>query len=140
MSKVYDQLMKSGNFTGVQNKEQSSEGIDSVGELVRMCEEKGFIPRYYTDGPQDNIDKILLDMQRYTRTLVTEEMGLGNMIESSLKQIQMDREKEMQANAEDEEERELEKEIFKYDEDDELTDKDYEDYFESQNNLKESDT
>ena len=79
-------------------------------------------------------------MQRYTRTLVTEEMGLGNMIESSLKQIQMDREKEMQANAEDEEERELEKEIFKYDEDDELTDKDYEDYFESQNNLKESDT
>lgn len=79
-------------------------------------------------------------MQRYTRTLVTEEMGLGNMIESSLKQIQMDREKEMQANAEDEEERELEKEIFKYDEDDELTDKDYEDYFERQNNLKESDT
>ncbi|MBO7079835.1 MAG: hypothetical protein J6W64_08525 [Bacilli bacterium] len=47
MSKVYDSLMKSGKFTAAQNKAESGEYVDSVGELVMVCEEDGFIPRYY---------------------------------------------------------------------------------------------
>jgi len=49
MSKVYDQLMKSGKFTAAQNKADSGEYVDSISELVEICETEGFIPRYYID-------------------------------------------------------------------------------------------
>jgi len=38
MSKVYDSLMKSGKFTAAQNKAEKGEFVDSVGELVALCE------------------------------------------------------------------------------------------------------
>ena len=94
MVKMYDMLMKSGKFTASQNKAENGEYVDSVAELVAMCEKDGFIPRYYTDGPQDKVDRTLQDFQKYTRTLVTEEMNLGNLIEQAVKQIQIDKEKE----------------------------------------------
>lgn len=94
LSKVYDSLMKSAKFTAAQNKAESGEFIDSVGELVALCEEQGFIPRYHTEEPQDIVDKTLSDLKRYSYRLVTEEMGLGNMIESALKQMQRQEEEE----------------------------------------------
>ena len=100
MIKMYDQLMKSGKFTAAQNKGMNGEYVDSISELVAICEAEGFIPRYYTDGPQDKVDSTLMDIQNYTRTLVTEEMNLGNLIESALKQIEYDKEKELQGDAE----------------------------------------
>ena len=100
MVKMYDSLMKSGKFTAAQNKGIDGDYVDSISELVAICETEGFIPRYYTDGPQDKVDSTLLDIQNYTRTLVTEEMNLGNLIESALKQIEYDKEKELQGDAE----------------------------------------
>lgn len=94
MSKVYDMLMKSGNFTALQNKADSSEFVDSIGELVEICEKEGFIPRYYTDKPNDRVDETLLDLKQYTYSLVTEEMNLGNLIENAVKQMQREEEKE----------------------------------------------
>lgn len=94
MVKMYDMLMKSGKFTAAQNKAEKGEYVDSVSELVSMCEKEGFIPRYYVDKPQDKVDRCLQDMQKYTRTLVMEEMNLGNLIEQAVKQIQADKEKE----------------------------------------------
>lgn len=94
VSKVYDGLMKSGKFTAAQNKAESGEYVDSISELVAICEKDGFIPRYYTDGPKDKVDRTLQDLQGYTRTLVTEEMGLGNLIEQAVKQIELDKIKE----------------------------------------------
>jgi hypothetical protein len=97
---MYDGLMKSGKFTAAQNKGMNGDYVDSVSELVAICESEGFIPRYYTDGPQDKVDSTLIDLQNYTRTLVTEEMNLGNLIEAALKQIEYDKEKERQEGAE----------------------------------------
>ena len=94
MIKMYDVLMKSGKFTAAQNKAENGEVVDSISELVAMCEQEGFIPRYYTDGPQDKVDRTLQDLQQYTRTLVTEEMNLSSMIEKAIKEIQEDKEKE----------------------------------------------
>lgn len=94
MIKMYDMLMKSGKFTASQNKAENGEYVDSVGEIVAMCEKDGFIPRYYVDGPQDKVDRTLQDFQNYTRTLITEEMNLGNLIEQAVRQIQADKEKE----------------------------------------------
>lgn len=125
MQKAYDSLMKSGKFTAAQNKGESGEFIDSISELVAICEKEGFIPRYYTDGPQDKVDQTLLDLQHYTRTLVTEEMNLGNMIEASLREISKDKEREAQIDVEDSDE--SEDDLMNY-ETKELTDEDFEEF------------
>lgn len=94
MVKMYDMLMKSGKFTAAQNKTDSGNAVDSIGELIAMCERDGFFPRYYTDQPMDKVDRTIQDLQKYTRTLITDEMNLGNLIEGAAKQIQADKEKE----------------------------------------------
>ena len=130
MSKMYDSLMKSGNFTAAQNKGESGEFIDSIGELVAICEKEGFIPRYYTSGPMDKVDQVLMDLQHYTQTLVREEMNLGNMIDASLKAIAQDKEREARINidnGEDEDKAETES-IMSYPEQRELTYEDYEEF------------
>lgn len=86
MSKVYDSLMKSGKFTAAQNKAESGEFVDSVGELIEMCEKQGYIERFYIEQPNDKVDFTIQDMQRYTRTLIEEETNLSTMIEQALKQ------------------------------------------------------
>ena len=60
---------------------------------MALCEQEGFIPRYYTDGPQDKVDKVLLDLQNYTRSLILDEMNLGSLIENAAKQLQEEQEK-----------------------------------------------
>jgi hypothetical protein len=95
MIKMYDGLMKSGKFTAAQNKGEGGDGIDSISAIVSICERDGFIPRYYTEGPQDKVDWVIRDLKDYTRQLVTEEMNLGSLIERAVKQIEKDREKEI---------------------------------------------
>lgn len=99
--KVYNDLMRAGNFTAAQNKAERGSGIDSIGELVALCEAEGFIPRYYIDEPKDKVDRVLQDLQSYTRSLIMGEANLGNLIESSLKQIQADEAKEMRVADDD---------------------------------------
>lgn len=94
MSKVYNDLMKSAKLTAAQIKVEDGEEIDSISELVALCEKEGFIPRYYTAGPKDHVDRTLQDMQNYTRSLVTQELNLGNMIELAVKDIEKDIERE----------------------------------------------
>lgn len=92
MLRMYDTLMKSGKFTAVQNKSESNDDIDAIGQIVALCETDGFIPRFYHDKPNDKVDRTIEDMQRYTKDLVTEELGLGSLIENALKQLQEERE------------------------------------------------
>lgn len=86
MIKMYDGLMKSGKFTAAQNKAEQGEFVDSVGELIEMCEKQGYIERYYIEQPNDKVDFTIQDMQRYTRTLIEEETNLSTMIEAALRQ------------------------------------------------------
>ena len=92
--KMYNSLMKSGSFTALQNKQEQQQGIDSIGEIVALCESKGFIPRYYVDTPKDKVDRVLQDMQEYTHSLIMEETNIGDLIENAVKQIQLDKERE----------------------------------------------
>ena len=98
MSKVYDSLMKSGKFTAAQNKAESGDFVDSIGELIELCEKQGYIERYYIESPNDRVDLTIQDMQRYTRTLIEEETNLSLMVEKALRE----NEKEDQADAEKE--------------------------------------
>ena len=137
MIKMYDGLMKSGKFTAAQNKAESGEYVDSISELVAICESDGFIPRYYTDGPQDKVDRTLQDLQSYTHTLVTEEMNLGNLIESAIKQIEEDKIKEAQTDAEAASDDDLlEMELFADDAKKVLTDEDFEAFREFEDEIE----
>ena len=97
--KMYDSLMKSGKFSAAQNKAESGEAVDSISEIVMICEKDGFIPRYYTEGPQDKVDRVLQDLQEYTHSLITEETNIGNLIENAIKQIEEDKIREAQTEA-----------------------------------------
>lgn len=119
MIKMYDGLMKSGKFTAAQNKANEGEVLNSISELVLICEKEGFIPRYYTDGPNDRVDETLLDLKNYTHSLVVEEMNLGNLIENAVKQMAQEEAKEEDEDIEEE---------LSYDELNELKDEDFADY------------
>lgn len=126
MSKVYDSLMKSGKFTAQQNKAEKGEYVDSISELVALCEKDGFIPRYHVDEPKDKVDRVLQDLQSYTRSLVMEEMNLGNLIENAVKQIEIDKQKEAENEAEAANDEELlEMELFGDDAESVLEDEDF---------------
>lgn len=102
LSKVSDSLRKSAKLTAAQNKEDKNDFVDSVGELVAMCEKEGFIPRYATDIPQDKVDLTLKDMNDYLHKLVTQDLGFGQQIEDALKKIQIQKEmNEAEAAAQD---------------------------------------
>jgi hypothetical protein len=128
LSRVSDSLRKSAKFTAAQNKEDKSDFVDSIGELVAMCEKEGFIPRFPTDIPQDKVDKTLKDMNNYLYKLVTQDLGFGQQIEDSLKKIQL--QKEMN-----------DAEISLDDEDvnEELIDEEYEEYYDEIREQKEKD-
>jgi hypothetical protein len=85
MSKVYDTLMKSGKFTAAQNKAETGDAIDSISELVEMCEKRGYIERYYVDEPNDKVDLAIRDMQRYTKNLIEQETNLSLLLEQAIK-------------------------------------------------------
>jgi hypothetical protein len=53
MEKAYNSLMKSGNFTAQQNKGEGGDFVDSVGELIEMCERQGYVERFYSEQPND---------------------------------------------------------------------------------------
>lgn len=136
MSKVYDSLMKSGKFTAAQVKGANDNAVDSVGELVALCERDGFIPRYYIDGPQDKVDKTILDMQNYTHDLVTEELSLGNLIENALQKIQ--EEKDRTANL-TETDADFEADLFNYENQQQLSTEDFVKFKEMNEALRQED-
>lgn len=120
MVRMYDQLMKSGNFTAAQNKKDKGDFIDSISELVELCEKDGFIPRYYVDSPKDRVDETILDLQNYTKTLVVEEMNLGNLIEGAVREMVREENKE--------EDEDIDDEMLDFDSIEEIKDEDFNEF------------
>ena len=88
LARVSDTLRKSAKFTAAQNKQKSSEFIDSVGELVNFCEKNGGeLPQIDIDVERDVIDVIIKDLKDYTKSLVYEDPALKREIEDYLKKI-----------------------------------------------------
>lgn len=140
MIKMYESMMKSGKFTAAQNKAESGEFIDSIGELVALCEKEGFIPRYYIDEPKDKVDRTLEDLQRYTRDLINEETNLSSMIEHALKEIEKDKENEANLDVDDNENEEaFEASLFGDNAEQFLHDEDFAEFAEYEESLSEDD-
>lgn len=100
LSRVSESLRKSAKFTAAQNKEEKGDAVESIGELVAMCEKEGFIPRFVTDVPQDKVDLTLKDMNDYLYKLVTQDLGFGRQVEDALKKLQAQKELEHEGGLE----------------------------------------
>ena len=139
-AKMYDAQMKAGKWTAAQNKTDDNELIDSIGELVAICEKDGFIPKYYIDSPKDKVDRVIQDMQIYTRELVTNELGLGNMIENALRAIEQEKESIQEAGeyAEALENSNEEEDLFDYDKN-VIEDEDFQEYYNKQEEMLKED-
>ena len=88
LARVSDTLRKSAKFTAAQNKQHSSEFIDSVGQLVDYCQKHGGqIPQFEMKYDLDTIDVIIKDLKEYTRSLVYEDPALKREIEDYLKKL-----------------------------------------------------
>lgn len=136
-TKMYNDLMKSGKWTAAQKKESEEvDVVDSIGELVAICERDGFIPKYHVATPQDHADRVIEDLKKYTTNLIVEESGLGPLIEAAVKQ--MEEEKERIKIAAEQSEEETEDDLFDYDkaEDNPIDVEDYSEFSEFQNKLE----
>ena len=90
LSKVFNDLRKSAKFTAAQNKEQNSDFVNSVGELVAYCEKNGgAIPKYEITTPQDIVDIVIQDLKNYTKDLIYEDKSLAKQIEDYLKKLEI---------------------------------------------------
>ena len=132
-ARMYDSLMKSGKFTAAQNKAESGEFVDSIGELVAVCEKDGYIEKYYCAEPKDKVDEVLKDLESYTNRLVRDELNLGNLIENALKSMK---------DTEDREEDEDEDLFDDFEEEETLSDEDlidFQNFIEKEEKKMESD-
>lgn len=91
-SSVLDTLRKSAKFTEAQNKEDVVKELDSIGELIAICErDGGIIDQFPIDPdeyPQDKIDYTIKDLKSYNYNLVVNELGLGELIESYIEKLE----------------------------------------------------
>ena len=135
LAKVADSLRKSAKFTAQQNKEDKGDFVDSIGQLIAICEKDGFIPRFATDIPQDKVDMTLKDMNAYVHKLVTQDLGFGQQIEDSLRKIMLQNE----MNKEAEERQAAEGDDYDPYAPTELSDEDIVDYYDTMLEMKEQD-
>ena len=73
--------------TAAQKKEQKTDFIDSIGQLVAYCQKNGHaIPRYEITTPHDIIDKVIQDLKDYNKNLIYEDTALARQIEDYIKE------------------------------------------------------
>lgn len=83
ISRQLDLFIKSANLAPVQQKDRQSSTF-AISQLAFLIEkEGGFIPKWDTSQPIDNLDLILKDMQDYTQALVLGESNIEEMAKNT---------------------------------------------------------
>lgn len=84
MSRQLDLFIKSSNLAPQQQKDRSSSTF-SISQLAFLIEkEGGFVPNYYQDKPEDEIDNLLLEMQKYTERLIRGEPQIEDLVKNQV--------------------------------------------------------
>lgn len=84
----YDKLIKAADFTPRNVKNIND--FDSVGELVKWLEKKGWRNKFYDNVTRDIVDETIKNIQNFNQRLYTNESGIGEQITerlNSLKQV-----------------------------------------------------
>ncbi len=81
----YDKLVKIGDFTPKNAKNMND--FDSVGELVKWLEKKGFKNKFYDNVTRDIVDETIKNIQAYNQKLYTNESGIGEEISHRLESL-----------------------------------------------------
>lgn len=74
----YDKLVRIANFTPKNAK--NANDFDSVGELFRWLEKRGWKNQYYDGVAKDIVDETIKNIQAWNQRLYTEESGIGDEI------------------------------------------------------------
>ena len=83
---AYDQLAKSADFTPKSAKNAGD--FDSVGELCAFLEKRGFNNKFYDWVPRDEVDKVMMNLQKYVRRIVVGETNIAEELNEKLDAIQ----------------------------------------------------
>ena len=75
---AYDKLVKQAEFTPTNIKNLND--FDSIGELIKWCERKGWRARYHDGTSRDIVDETMSNMQAFNQRLYTNESGIGEQI------------------------------------------------------------
>lgn len=84
--KAYDTMVKIGNFTPKNAK--NANDFDSVGELIKWFEKKGFKPKFYDGVTRDIVDETMKSIQSNARRLYIGESGIGDEITKRIEALQ----------------------------------------------------
>ena len=81
----YDKLVKTGEFTPKNVKNASD--FESMGELVRWLEKKGFENQFYDGETRDVVDETIKNIQSWNQRLYTNESGIGDEITERIRAL-----------------------------------------------------
>ena len=74
----YDKLVKAAEFTPKNVKNIND--FDSVGELIKWLEKRGWRNAFYDDVTRDIVDETIKNFQNFNQRLYTNESGIGEQI------------------------------------------------------------
>lgn len=81
----YDKLVKAAEFTPKNVKNIND--FDSVGELVRWLEKRGWRNTFYDKVSRDVVDETIKNIQAFNQRLYVNESGIGEEITSRLEAL-----------------------------------------------------
>ena len=81
----YDKLVKTGEFTP--KNVMNASDFESMGELVRWLEKKGFENQFYDGETRDVVDETIKDIQSWNQRLYTNESGIGDEITQRIQSL-----------------------------------------------------
>lgn len=88
----YDKVVKIGDFTPKNVKNATD--FDSVGELFRWLEKRGWKNKFYDNVTRDIVDETIKNVQNFTQRLYTNETGISEEIDRRVAALQSAKELE----------------------------------------------
>ena len=86
MLSSYDKLVKVAEFTPKNVKNASD--FESMSEVVRWLEQRGFKNQYYDDVTRDVVDETIKNIQSWTQRLYTNESSIGDEVSQRISSLQ----------------------------------------------------
>lgn len=83
----YDKLVKTAEFTPKNVKNIND--FDTLGELIKWLEKRGWQNPYYDNVTQDVVDETIKNIQNFNQRLYTNETGIGEDISHRIEQLRM---------------------------------------------------